>query len=56
VSLETDAALWESGNPLLRAGLRPEIPVLLIHGDSDDLVPPSFTSEFARPWRSAATP
>ena len=48
VSSETDPALWESGNPVLRAGLRPEVPVLLIHGDADDLVPTSFTTEFAR--------
>src|SRR3970040_1814034 len=48
VSPETDPALWESGNPVLRAGLRPEVPVLLIHGDADDLVPTSFTIEFAR--------
>lgn len=47
VSPEADPALWESGNPVLRAGLRPEVPVLLIHGDADDLVPISFTSEFA---------
>ncbi|HSJ83097.1 MAG TPA: prolyl oligopeptidase family serine peptidase [Acidimicrobiia bacterium] len=48
VSPETDPALWESGNPLLRAALRPEVPVLLIHGDADDLVPTSFTTEVAR--------
>ena len=47
VSPEADPALWESGNPVLRAGLRPEVPVLLIHGDADDLVPTSFTTEFA---------
>jgi acetyl esterase/lipase len=47
VSPEADPALWESGNPVLRAGLRPEVPVLLIHGDADDLVPISFTTEFA---------
>lgn len=48
VSPETDPALWASGNPVLRAGLRPEVPVLLIHGDADDLVPTSLTTEFAR--------
>ncbi|HSK06846.1 MAG TPA: prolyl oligopeptidase family serine peptidase [Acidimicrobiia bacterium] len=47
VSAGADPALWESGNPVLRAGLRPEVPVLLIHGDADDLVPLSFTTEFA---------
>ncbi|HEX6148015.1 MAG TPA: alpha/beta hydrolase, partial [Acidimicrobiia bacterium] len=47
VSPEADPALWESGNPVLRAGLRPEVPVLLIHGDADDLVPTWFTTEFA---------
>jgi predicted esterase len=48
VSPEADPALWESGNPVLRAGQRPEVPVLLIHGDADDLVPTSFTTEFAQ--------
>jgi acetyl esterase/lipase len=48
VSQRADPELWEAGNPLARAGLRPEIPVLLLHGDHDDLVPMSFTTGFAR--------
>jgi fermentation-respiration switch protein FrsA (DUF1100 family) len=30
-----------------QADLRPELPVLLLHGDEDGLVPFSFTSGFA---------
>jgi acetyl esterase/lipase len=46
VDQETDPDLWESGNPVLAAGSRPEVPVLLIHGDADDLVPISSTKAF----------
>jgi acetyl esterase/lipase len=46
VDPETDPDLWESGNPVLAAGSRPEVPVLLIHGDADDLVPISSTTAF----------
>jgi acetyl esterase/lipase len=46
VGPETDPDLWESGNPALAAGSRPEVPVLLIHGDADDLVPISSTTAF----------
>lgn len=47
VSPEEDPGVWEEGNPLLRAALRPELPVLLLHGASDPLVPVSFTDDFA---------
>lgn len=47
VTPDEDPELWEEGNPLLRAASRPEIPVLLIHGDADRVVPVSFTSDFA---------
>lgn len=47
VTPDDDPELWEEGNPLLRATLRPEIPVLLLHGDADRVVPVSFTSDFA---------
>lgn len=47
VAPDDDPDLWEEGNPLLRAALRPEMPVLLLHGDADRVVPVSFTSDFA---------
>jgi acetyl esterase/lipase len=39
--------MWEEGNALRAAGLHPEVPVLVIHGDADTLVPMFFTEEFA---------
>jgi acetyl esterase/lipase len=53
VSPEEDPELWDKGNPVLRAGARPEVPVLLIHGAEDELVPRSFTDEFASALDSA---
>lgn len=47
VAPDDDPELWEDGNPLLRAAMRPELPVLLLHGDADQVVPVSFTSDFA---------
>jgi alpha-beta hydrolase superfamily lysophospholipase len=42
---------WDEGNPIAQAHRRPELPVLLLHGSSDQLVPLSFTTHFARLWR-----
>lgn len=47
VSPDDDPGIWKDGNPLHRAGLRPELPILLLHGGSDSLVPVSFTDDFA---------
>ncbi|HVR80376.1 MAG TPA: alpha/beta hydrolase [Acidimicrobiia bacterium] len=46
VAYSADPDLWDSGNALLKAGLRPDLPVLLIHGEDDTIVPSSFTTEF----------
>jgi len=54
--LESKPGLWESGNPVSRAGLRPDLRVLLIHGDSDDLVPMSFTTGFAAALEAGGHP
>jgi acetyl esterase/lipase len=56
VSPEQDSELWESGNPVSQASLRPEVPALLIHGDADDLVPVSFTTSMADALESAGHP
>jgi acetyl esterase/lipase len=48
----TDPAQWDAANPLLRAGLRPEVPFLLLHGDADDVVPPVFSTEFGTALRA----
>jgi acetyl esterase/lipase len=47
VTADEDPALWEAGNPQVQAALRPEVTVLLLHGSDDDLVPVSFTTNFA---------
>ena len=39
--------LWAAGNPLTHAASRPAVPVLLLHGKADDVVPVSFTTQFA---------
>jgi acetyl esterase/lipase len=41
------SAVWDEGNPIAQAHRRPELPVLLLHGDADELVPLSFTTRFA---------
>lgn len=43
----TDPAQWDAGNPLELAANRPEMPVLLVHGGADDLVPVAFSQAFA---------
>jgi acetyl esterase/lipase len=51
-----DPATWASANPVARADLRPEVPVLLLHGDADDVVPVAFTSQFAQALDDAGHP
>jgi len=47
-----DPASWGDGNPLTYVDRRPEVPVLLVHGTADDLVPVSFTEGFATALRA----
>lgn len=47
-----DTASWDDGNPLTLADRRPAVPVLLVHGTADDLVPVSFTEDFAAALRA----
>ncbi len=42
-----DPAQWSAGNPVELAAERPGLPVLLVHGTGDDVVPLSFTEQFA---------
>lgn len=55
-SPDDDPAAWSSANPLERAGLRPDVPVLLLHGAADETVPVSFTTQFARALEDAGHP
>lgn len=53
---DEDPGAWSSANPVQRADLRPGVPVLLLHGDSDTMVPPSSTTEFAEALERAGHP
>ena len=41
---------------MARAALRPDVPVLLLHGEEDDLVPVDFTTQFADALEAAGHP
>ncbi len=51
-----DPAGWTAGNPVELAAERPDLPVLLIHGAADDVVPPAFTEQFASALEAAGHP
>lgn len=46
-SPDDDPGSWAAANPVDRADLRPDVPVLLLHGDADETVPVEFTTQFA---------
>ena len=52
----TGAAIRRHADPTARAGERPELPVLLLHGDADPVVPVSFTTDFGRVLAAARHP
>lgn len=51
-----DPEAWEAANPVERAGLRPEVPVLLRHGEDDEVVSVGFTTQFAAALEDAGHP
>lgn len=51
-----DPETWSEANPVERAGLRPEVPVLLPHGEDDELVPVAFTTQFGDTLEGAGHP
>ncbi|GAA1951382.1 alpha/beta hydrolase [Nocardioides panacihumi] len=53
---DADPEVWASANPLERAHLRPQVPVLLLHGEADLTVPSDFTTQFARVLEDAGHP
>jgi acetyl esterase/lipase len=53
---DDDPETWARANPVERAGLRPDVPVLLLHGDADETVPVDFTTQFATALKEAGHP
>ena len=53
---DDDPERWEAANPVQRAELRPDVPVLLLHGEADDVVPTDFTTQFAQALEAAGHP
>lgn len=39
--------LWSAGNPVTWAARRPDVPYLLVHGESDAVVPTTFSTDLA---------
>lgn len=56
VDAESDPALWDAGNPFTLLDRNPDLSVLLIHGDSDQVVPFDFSSDFADDLEAAGVP
>ncbi|MDO8121558.1 alpha/beta hydrolase [Isoptericola sp. b490] len=53
---DTDPSTWAVGNPMAQVALRPNLPVLLVHGLADETVPVSFTRQFAAALQDAGHP
>ncbi len=53
---DADDATWDAANPVLLAARRPEVPVLLLHGDADQVVPAQFSQDFAAALRAGGHP
>jgi acetyl esterase/lipase len=51
-----DPELWREGNPLTWVDERPDLPVLLAHGDADSLVGVFFTEDMADALEGAGHP
>ncbi len=51
-----DPANWSPGDPMQLANNRPNVPVLLVHGLSDDVVPTWFTEQFAAALEAGGHP
>ena len=47
VAQDEDPDLWADGDPYTWVGERPDLPVLVVHGAADDLVPVEFTEDLA---------
>lgn len=55
-TIEEDPDAWARGNPITYVESAPPIPVLLLHGDADELVPVAFSRELANLLEAAGKP
>lgn len=46
-TLDEAPELWAEGNPKTYAGTGPDVPILLVHGTADQVVPLSFSTDLA---------
>lgn len=53
---DADEATWDAANPVLLADRRSDVPVLLLHGDADEVVPAQFSTDFAAALRAGGHP
>jgi acetyl esterase/lipase len=55
-AISEDPDTWASANPVARAALRPDVPVVLLHGEDDTNVPVDFTTDFGDALEAAGHP
>lgn len=53
---DEDPGLWDEGNPVRAVDERPDLPVLLLHGEADGVVPSEMSSLFAAALEDAGHP
>jgi len=56
VTIDDDPETWARGNPVTYVATAPDIPVLLLHGETDELVPLAFSRELADLLTAAGKP
>lgn len=53
---DEDPLTWLAANPVVRKDLRPDVPVLLMNGDADEVVPPVFAEQLATKLEADGNP
>jgi acetyl esterase/lipase len=48
-----DPETWKAASPINQVAHRPDLPVLLLHGQADDTIPPSTSEDFAAALEAA---
>ena len=50
---DEDPETWRAASPSYQVAERPDLPVLLLHGEADDVIPPSTSEDFAAALEAA---